>query len=199
MEPVFGAELAKAEKQEFVEKLRSRPYDYVAQEQVALSAAPVWDAGSLFSRSMVLRTYVLNTGSGWIAMPGGLVRVAGSENSVVSMQRGGHSKDAWVLWDGPVDTFSMLPPRDQPLELRRASVDLPSRAADDLFWLGRYVERSENKARILRTLISRVRRANAAEFDCLVRSACLPGFTPQHCCRKSGGRLSASWKRKSSR
>ena len=80
MEPIFGAELAKAEKQEFVEKLRSRPYDYVAQEQVALSAAPVWDAGSLFSRSMVLRTYVLNTGNGWIAMPGGLVRVAGSEN-----------------------------------------------------------------------------------------------------------------------
>ncbi|MGA7412332.1 MAG: circularly permuted type 2 ATP-grasp protein [Bryobacteraceae bacterium] len=174
MEPVFGAELAKAEKQEFVEKLQSRPYDYVAQEQVALSAAPVWDAGSLLSRSMVLRTYVLNTGSGWIAMPGGLVRVAGAENSVVSMQRGGHSKDAWVLWDGPVDTFSMLPPRDQPLELRRASIDLPSRAADDLFWLGRYVERSENKARILRTLISRVRRANAGEFDCLVRlHACL--------------------------
>src|SRR5271166_3030695 len=174
MEPVFGAELAKAEKQEFVEKLRSRPYDYVAQEQVALSAAPVWDGGNLFSRSMVLRTYVLNTGSGWVAMPGGLVRVAGSENSIVSMQRGGHSKDAWVLWDGPVDTFSMLPPRDQPVELRRASIDLPSRAADDLFWLGRYVERSENKARILRTLITRVRRANAAEFDCLLRlHACL--------------------------
>ncbi len=174
MEPVFGAELAIAEKREFSEKLRSRPYDYVAQEQVALSTAPVWDAGNLFSRSMVLRTYVLNTGSGWVAMPGGLVRVAGSENSVVSMQRGGHSKDAWVLWDGPVDTFSMLPPRDQPIELRRASVDLPSRAADNLFWLGRYVERSENKARILRTLINRVRRATGAEFDCLVRlHACL--------------------------
>ena len=169
MEPVFGAELAKAEKQEFVEKLRSRPYDYVAQEQVALSTAPVWDGGSLFSRSMVLRTYVLNTGSGWVAMPGGLVRVAGSDSSVVSMQRGGHSKDAWILWDGPVETFSLLPPRDQPVELRRASIDLPSRAADDLFWLGRYVERAENKARILRTLISRVRRANAAEFDCLLR------------------------------
>jgi uncharacterized circularly permuted ATP-grasp superfamily protein/uncharacterized alpha-E superfamily protein len=174
MEPIFGAELAKAEKQEFVEKLRSRPYDYVAQEQVALSAAPVWDGGSMFSRSMVLRTYVLNTGSGWVAMPGGLVRVAGSENSIVSMQRGGHSKDAWILWDGPVETFSLLPPRDQPLELRRPSIDLPSRAADDLFWLGRYVERAENKARILRTLISRVRRANAAEFDCLLRlHACL--------------------------
>jgi uncharacterized circularly permuted ATP-grasp superfamily protein/uncharacterized alpha-E superfamily protein len=169
MEPVFGAELAKTEKKEFREKLRSRPYDYVAQEQVALSSAPVWDGGNLFSRSMVLRTYVLNTGRGWIAMPGGLVRVAGSESSIVSMQRGGHSKDAWVLWDEPVDTFSMLPPRDQPVELRRASVDLPSRVADNLFWLGRYVERSENKARLLRTLITRVRRANEAELGCLLR------------------------------
>jgi hypothetical protein len=76
------------------------PYEYVAQEQVALSTAPVWDHGRLYSRSLVLRTYVLNTGSGWIAMPGGLVRVAGADGEVVSMQRGGRSKDAWVLWDG---------------------------------------------------------------------------------------------------
>ena len=174
MEPVFGAALAKAEKQEFQEKLRSRPYDYVAQEQVNLSAAPVWDAGNLFSRSMVLRTYVLNTGNGWMAMAGGLVRVAGPENSIVSMQRGGLSKDAWILWDGPVDTFSMLPPRDQPVELRRASVDVPSRVADNLFWLGRYVERAEGKARLLRTLITRVRRATEGEHRCLLRlHACL--------------------------
>ncbi len=169
MEPIFGAELASAEKQKFREQLRARPHEYVAQEQVALSAAPVWDEGNLFSRSMVLRTYVLNTGTDWMAMPGGLVRVAGAESSVVSMQRGGHSKDAWILWDGPVDTFSMLPPRDQPVKLMRVSADLPSRVADDLFWLGRYIERSENKARLLRTLITRVRRANGAELGCLIR------------------------------
>src|SRR6202044_1340312 len=98
MEPVFGAELPSAEKGKFAEQLRARPYEYVAQEQVALSTAPVWDNGRLDSRSVVLRTYVLNTGSGWIAIPGGLVRVAEAEGSVVSMQRGGHSKDAWVLW-----------------------------------------------------------------------------------------------------
>jgi uncharacterized circularly permuted ATP-grasp superfamily protein/uncharacterized alpha-E superfamily protein len=177
MEPVFGAELAQAEKQKLADQVRARPYDYVAQEQVALSTAPVWDGGNLFSRSMVLRTYVLNTGSGWRAMPGGLVRVAGPETAVVSMQRGGHSKDAWVLWDGPVDTFTMLPPRDQPVELRRVSSDLPSRVADNLFWLGRYVERSENKARLLRTLAGQVRRANDAEFGCLLRlHGCLDSF-----------------------
>jgi uncharacterized circularly permuted ATP-grasp superfamily protein/uncharacterized alpha-E superfamily protein len=169
MEPVFGAELPQAEKGSFARQLRARPHEYVAQEQVALSTAPVWDKGTLTSRSVVLRTYALNTGSGWIVIPGGLVRVAESEGTVVSMQRGGHSKDAWVLWDGPVDTFSMLRPRNEPVELRRISRVVPSSVADNAFWLGRYVERAENVARILRAMIPRVRRAEEGEFACLLR------------------------------
>src|ERR1700678_9821 len=169
MEPVFGAELPQAEKGRFAEQLRSHPHEYVAQEQVALSTAPVWDNGCLNSRSVVLRTYVLNTGSGWIAIPGGLVRVAEAEGSVVSMQRGGHSKDAWVLWDGPVDTFSLLRPRNEPVVLRRELPGVPSSVADNVFWLGRYVERAENAARIVRCLTSRARRANDAELNCLIR------------------------------
>ena len=169
MEPVFGAELQQAEKGKFAEKLRARPHEYVAQEQIALSTAPVWDNGRLNSRSVVLRTYVLNTGNGWIAIPGGLVRVAEAAGSVVSMQRGGHSKDAWVLWDGPVDTFSLLHPRNEPVELRRVSRGVPSSVADNVFWLGRYVERAENIARILRPMISRVRRADEAELGCIIR------------------------------
>ncbi|HEY6345951.1 MAG TPA: circularly permuted type 2 ATP-grasp protein [Bryobacteraceae bacterium] len=169
MEPIFGAALAKTEQQNVAGKLRARPWEYVAQEQVALSTAPVWDRGQLYSRSLVLRTYVLNTGSGWVTLPGGLVRVAGAEGPVVSMQRGGHSKDAWVLWDGPISTFSMLRPRTQPVELRRGGTDLPSRAADNLFWLGRYAERAQCIARLLRCLISRVRQANRSELACLLR------------------------------
>src|ERR1700683_5474929 len=169
VEPVFGAELDPAEKGKFAEKLRTHPHEYVAQEQVLLSNAPVWDDGHLHSRSVVLRAYVLNTGNGWTAIPGGLVRVAESEGSVVSMQRGGHSKDAWVLWDSPVDTFSLLRPRNEPVELRRVSRVVPSSVADNAFWLGRYVERAENIARILRAIIPRVRRAEEAEGDCLIR------------------------------
>ena len=174
MEPVFGAELAQAAKGKFVDQLRARPHEYVAQEQVALSTVPVWEKGGLNSRSVVLRTYVLNTGNGWMAIPGGLVRVAEAEGSVVSMQRGGHSKDAWVLWDSPVDTFSMLRPRNEPVELRRVPRVVPSRVADNVFWLGRYVERAEDIARILRAMIPRVRRAEESEMACLIRlHACL--------------------------
>jgi len=169
MEPVFGAELLQTEKGKFAEQLLARPHEYVAQEQIALSTAPVWVNGCLNSRSVVLRTYVLNTGNGWIAIPGGLVRVADAEGPVVSMQRGGHSKDAWVLWDSPVDTFSMLRPRSEPLELHRASQAVPSSVADNAFWLGRYAERAENIARILRSVVPRVRRAEQAELGCLIR------------------------------
>jgi uncharacterized alpha-E superfamily protein len=169
VEPVFGAELDQSEKGKFAEKLRTHPHEYVAQEQVALSNAPVWDNGHLHSRSVVLRAYVLNTGNGWTAIPGGLVRVAEAEGSVVSMQRGGHSKDAWVLWDNLVDTFSLLHPRNEPVELRRELPGVPSSVADNVFWLGRYVERAEHTARIIRCMTSRVRRANEAELTCLIR------------------------------
>src|SRR6202453_2671257 len=169
VEPVFGAELDQTEKGKFAEKLRTHPHEYVAQEQVVLSNAPVWDNGHLHSRSVVLRAYVLNTGNGWMAIPGGLVRVAESEGSVVSMQRGGHSKDAWVLWDSPVDTFSLLHPRNKPVVLRRELPGVPSSLADNLFWLGRYVERAENTAPMVRCMASRLRPANQAELVPLLR------------------------------
>jgi uncharacterized circularly permuted ATP-grasp superfamily protein/uncharacterized alpha-E superfamily protein len=169
MEPIFGAGLSQSEKQRVADEIRARPHEYVAQEEVALSTAPVWDQGRMYPRSLVLRAYVMNSGSGWIAMPGGLVRVAEADGQVVSMQRGGRTKDAWVLGDKPVDTFSLLRPKNRPVQLVRTPADLPSRTADHLFWLGRYAERSESIARLLRCLITNVRRANRAELECLFR------------------------------
>ncbi len=169
MEPLFGADLPIREKQKLIEQLKSRPEQFVAQEQVAPSTLPVWEGERASSRSLVLRAYVLNTGDGWVAMPGGLVRVAGPESPVVSMQQGGHSKDAWVLSDSSVDNFSMLRPRNQPIEIRRAGADVPSRVADNLFWLGRYAERAECMARLLRCGMQHVRGASRTELECLLR------------------------------
>ena len=168
-EPVFGSELPGDEKARLIERLRAFPHEYVAQEQVALSTAPVWEDETLHSRSMVLRTYAVNTGHGWQVIPGGLVRVAEANGSVVSMQRGGHSKDAWILWDKPVDPFSLLRPRDERIELRRISSVVPSSVADNTFWLGRYVERAESIARLLRPIVPRVRRAVSSELGSLTR------------------------------
>jgi uncharacterized circularly permuted ATP-grasp superfamily protein/uncharacterized alpha-E superfamily protein len=169
MEPVFGAELDDKQRVALAARLKARPHDFVAQEQVSLSHVPVWEDGNLDSRSLVLRAYVLNTGRGWTVMPGGLVRVAAEGGSVVSMQQGGHSKDAWVLSDGPVDEFSLLRPRNAPVELSRNTTAVPSSVALNVYWLGRYVERAEGTTRVLRTIVARFPHASWGDLHCLMR------------------------------
>ena len=77
------------------------------------------------------------------AMPGGLTRAANSRDSLVaSMHRGGGSKDTWVLSEGPVSPVTLLRPAGAPVEITRGGAELSSRVADNLVWLGRYVERA---------------------------------------------------------
>ncbi len=156
-DPVFGGQLKPDERANLLERIEARPYDYAAQESLNLSTAPVWSENGLTARRIVLRVYLAAVGDSWIVMPGGLTRVSPSiENRVVSMQRGGGSKDTWVLSDVPVDNFTLRRPRDLPVQINRGATDLPSRVADYLFWVGRYAERSENLARVLRCILVRL-------------------------------------------
>ncbi len=105
---------------------------------------------------MVVRVYAVPSGGSYAVMPGGLTRVSTSLDSmVVSIQRGGGSKDTWVLGDGPAPPFTLLRPATHPLDVSRATFDLSSRVADNLFWLGRYTERVEAAVRITRAILSR--------------------------------------------
>ncbi len=136
---------------------RMRPFNFTGQEVLHLSTAPVWQENTLAPRRMVLRVFVAAVGDSWAVMPGGLARVSPSFDSpVVSMQRGGGSKDTWVLSDTAVDRFTLQRSRDLPIALNRGTSDLPSRAADNLFWLGRYAERCEHLARVLRCILVRM-------------------------------------------
>jgi len=161
-EPMFGRDFAGRERDALIERLRNRPYAYVAQEHVKLSHAPVWKsaapnaAGSrpeLDSRALTLRVYAVNTPEGIRVMPGGLARVANEAAAdVVSAQRGGGAKDVWVLSGSeeavasPSGRWAIHPRQDH----------IPSRLVENLFWLGRYTVRSENTSRLLlRTLAAR--------------------------------------------
>jgi uncharacterized circularly permuted ATP-grasp superfamily protein/uncharacterized alpha-E superfamily protein len=156
-EPVFGGALSAAERAELAQRIRARPTAFVGQEQVALSTAPVWAGESVQPRHASLRTFVARAGEGYVALPGGLTRVSNSQNSlVVSMQRGGGSKDTWVLASGLPSSLSLLKPLGGKIEIVRTGSDLPSRVADNLFWLGRYAERAEGTARLLRSVIMRL-------------------------------------------
>jgi len=122
----------------------------VGQEAVTLSTTPAWVEGSLLPRPMMLRVFLARTGAGWEVMPGGFARIGRSAGgSAVAMQEGGSAADVWIVSPGAVDTVTMLPPETGPY-LRIQPGVLPSRAADNLFWLGRYVERAEAMMRLLR-------------------------------------------------
>ncbi|MDR6354889.1 hypothetical protein Q3H58_001560 [Pseudomonas psychrotolerans] len=154
-EPVFGKALDAGERAALRERIEARPHAYVAQERIQLSRAPVWQGGSLQSRAIGMRVYAVASEGGYWVMPGGLTRVAHEGAEVVSMQRGGSSKDTWVLGGGrsatEVPSARVLGVRD----LVRKDPFLPSRTAENLFWYGRYSERCEDAARLLRIVLSR--------------------------------------------
>ena len=155
-DPVFGQSLTQEQIGELAAKIRSRPGQYVAQEQVMSCTTPALTDGWLQPRRFVVRAFLAANEDSYTVMPGALTRITQSNDSlVVSLQRGGGSKDTWVLTEGPVAPVSLLPSAGQPVPLRRESGDLPSRTADDLFWLGRFVERAEGQARLARGTLNR--------------------------------------------
>ncbi len=116
---------------------------------------PVWRDGNLQPRPFTLRLFIAKVGESWQVMPGGFVRIAESADArAVSLQRGAATADAWVLTHGPVGEATLLPTPER-MQVQRASGLLPSRAADNLFWVGRYVERAEGTLRLVRAIINR--------------------------------------------
>ncbi|MHA5864292.1 alpha-E domain-containing protein, partial [Pseudomonas aeruginosa] len=122
---------------------------------------PVWRDGKagvgLQSRAIGMRVFAVAASDGryWV-MPGGLTRVASAADAeVVSMQRGGASKDTWVLAERAVGGEPWRPRRLGVRDLVREDPYLPSRVVENLFWYGRYAERCDDHARLLRVVLSR--------------------------------------------
>lgn len=157
--PIFGEDLNATQKQALIAKLRSQPEYYIAQEQVDISQAPVLtahvhDQPQLGALTMSLRVYAFATPNGYAVMPGGLTRVAsGKDARVVTMQRGGTSKDTWVISPYSQAQFSLLRKTSSSKDLVRENTALSSRMAENLFWYGRYSVRNLQKALMLRTTI----------------------------------------------
>lgn len=137
---------------------------YAAQEDVILSQAPVYHEGKLEPRSTVLRVFLAYANGSYYVMPGALARVAqeASGHAVTSMQQGGGSKDTWVEAE-PGSQPPTAAIQSAPVELRRGGSDLPSRMADNLYWLGRYAERAEFTARLFRAIVNRATLEQSAE------------------------------------
>jgi uncharacterized circularly permuted ATP-grasp superfamily protein/uncharacterized alpha-E superfamily protein len=156
---IFGSSVEPDHKATLIRALGRRGTDFVGQEAVKLSTTPVWrgtgDAARLEPRPSILRLYVARGPDGWTVMPGGFCRISDQPDArAVTLHQGGASADVWVLSDGPVAETTLLPSPDK-VALQRMTSTLPSRAAENLFWLGRYVERTEASLRLVRAIVAR--------------------------------------------
>lgn len=130
----------------------------VGQEAVTLSTTPAWiddgETGNVVPRPMTVRVFAARTATGWQFMKGGYARIGRTEDATaLAMQRGGSVADVWVVSDRPLSKGEKKESPKRKLEgnYRRVSPGvLPARAADNLYWLGRYMERTEDAARLVR-------------------------------------------------
>jgi uncharacterized circularly permuted ATP-grasp superfamily protein/uncharacterized alpha-E superfamily protein len=177
-ETTLGGQLNESDIREWEGRIRSDPDAFTLQRFIPLSQTPVWQSGEpgrgpscLHQRSAMLRVFVLrDAAQGWQVLPGGLLRLAGTAlEGIASMQRGGSSADVWVQSALParaLDTPERLPcdaseaepargldRRDAWAVVRPRLRLITSRAAENLFWFGRYTERSENTVRLVRLLL----------------------------------------------
>jgi len=154
---VFGSQLSRQEKENLRAMILAKPHLFVGQEKVGFSTVPAFVDGHIEPRNAILRNFVIAGDNGYEAMPGGLTRIAKERDTfVVSNQEGGLSKDTWVLADKPEHEVSLwLKPRRNQL-VEPVFEPLPSRAADNLYWVGRNLERSESAARLMRTVLQNI-------------------------------------------
>jgi len=156
-DPQFGEELTRSQLAQLRDRMTAKPSQFVAQQRLVSRTAPVLLNERVEARRFVMRAYLAAADGSYTVMSGGLARVAAAEDSlVVSLQKGGGSKDTWILADRPVIEPAPSAPRPHAVELNRGGGDLPSRVADNLFWLGRYVHRAESDVRIARSLVGRL-------------------------------------------
>jgi uncharacterized circularly permuted ATP-grasp superfamily protein/uncharacterized alpha-E superfamily protein len=152
---VLGGMLSARELDEWRGRIATQSDNHTVQAYMPLSQMPTWrsqrDSGHIVPRSLMLRVFAVADGPGsWRVLPGGLTRVAGASADIASLQRGGSSADTWVLTTGEVDTTTLPQPSLTPAVVALRKRMVTSRAAENLFWLGRYSERAENTLRLAR-------------------------------------------------
>ena len=174
--PLAPATLAEEVRRGLLARVGAAGGKFVARAPVSPSAAPCLEAGQLVPRPLVIRMFLAQADGIWHVMPGGLGCALPDGAAAWPIAAPGLAKDVWVLAQDPMDIAGPPAMRIPALAIRRTAGDLPSRAADNFFWLGRYLERLEGAARLLRAALARLSRPaptphEMAEIEVL--TACL--------------------------
>lgn len=165
---------------ERINLIRNNPAHWVAQEKIARSTTAVWENGKLVPGHISMRAFITATKESAASLPGGMVRISTTPyESRRNPFEGGGTKDAWVLADKPVEPTSLLKNKGDSLAIIRSRGFIPSRLADNLCWLGRYLERADASARLLRAVAARLTGEAAPEdlpeLPALIRALALSG------------------------
>lgn len=152
---VPGRGLTPEERQAWAMRLQRHGDDYTLQMEVPLSQMPTWptpdsapNAAQLVPRPVMLRVFAVSDGTqSWRVLPGGLAQVQGDDAGIATLQGGSSSADVWARSAGPVDPADRLQAPRTPATLAQPPW-VTRRAAENLFWLGRYTERADNQARL---------------------------------------------------
>ena len=153
----FASEMDAAALSKLRDEIRRTPHRYVATEMPPFATTPVFQNGRVASWPMAMRCFTLS-GSQHRVMPGGLVRLAPRDRDLMfSAISGTLTQDLWVCGttEDPA-TVSLLPAAKSIPAITRFGDELPSRVAEQFYWLARYIERAESIARLLRTSLVRV-------------------------------------------
>ncbi|MFM1942880.1 MAG: hypothetical protein RI897_1862 [Verrucomicrobiota bacterium] len=162
-EPSTPSKLHPKDRDALLRNIQNNPHHYVAQPLPQLSVAPALLNKSIQPHPVLLRTFTCHGHEGIEVMPGGLTRILTQSASPHSSRSGGTTKDTWILSETPVAPVSLIHTPTSTARLERAAAEVPSRVADNLFWLGRYSERLEDLARTLRCILTRL--VSEASFD----------------------------------
>ncbi len=184
---LMGRTLSAPELENLRQAIIARPQGYVAQEHLQPSSAPVWKDGEQLSLPSILRGFAVAGESSYTIMPGGLTRVGTRAGEFeISNRLGSLSKDTWVLASEPerYATPEAWPAPSSAVDTG-GGMELPSRVVENLFWMGRYSERSEAALRLLRTVLGKLQGEeyiNAFTRPLLLRTVTqltctYPGFT----------------------
>jgi len=152
--PRVGAEFTGKARAVLLADMARRPQDYVGQEVVRLSTMPVVADGVLVPRPFTLRVFAARDADGqWTVLPGGFARIGDTADPRASvMGEGAWSADVGIHGPDRVAPISLLPDSET-IRIRRNPGTLPSRVADNLYWLGRYLERAEALLAAIRVVV----------------------------------------------
>ena len=151
-----GWELTTAQLRRIKRVIEARPGDWVGQQPPAMASSPTLTADGLAPRRSLLRAFAVRRGESYVVMPGGLTRVAPeAHRGRISNQAGATTKDTWVLSSEPEPLTGVWLQPGPAVEGIDPMSSIPSRAAENLWWLGRYAERAEAVTRMLRTVQDR--------------------------------------------